>query len=412
MRLGALALLFVACGAPRVGPDTHGVSVESGPCGRGLVVVESDYQSSNVSLFGFDGALLSSSIASSSTESSGFGVALSGDVVPASTPQLGDELVLVDRYPAGVLRFVELASARVRAELSVATGFRANPQDYLALGPERAYVSRYERNPNSGREAFDGGGDVLIVDPSAPKILGRIELAAALDGEAKQYSPHPARMLEVDGRVFVLLAAYADDYRSALDSRLVELDPNDDSLASTLVLEGLRGCAGLASSPDHRELAVSCTGDDLASVSPSLANSGIGLIDISSVPRLKRRFPAADVGERAIGFSVGYAADDRIFLGALGQNDDNGAPVLDDALLQLDTRSGETRELRRSRGEPFTLSGAQCAVACSACFATDAARAGGSLLRFPIEGSGALGEPTSIRSESNIGLPPRYLGAF
>jgi hypothetical protein len=219
-------------------------------------------------------------------------------------------------------------------------------------------------------------------------------------------------MLEVEGRVFVLLAAYADDYRSALDSRLVELDPSNDSLVSTLVLEGLRGCAGLAPSPDHRELAVSCTGDDLASVSPSLAKSGVGLIDISSEPRLKRRFPAAELGERAMGFSVGYAADDSIFLGALGQSDDNGAPVLDDALLQLDTRSRETRELRRSRGEPFTLSGAQCAEACRACFATDAARAGGSLLRFPIGGSGALGEPTSIRSESKIGLPPRYLGAF
>ena len=153
-----LASLLWACSAPRVTPDTQGVSVMPGPCGRGLVVVETDYQSSNVSLLDFDGRILSESVLSSRIESAGFGVRLSGDVVTPSSPQDGPDIVLIDRYPAGVLRFVELSSARVMAELSVATGFRSNPQDYLPLGPDRAYVARYESNPNARRQAWDAGG--------------------------------------------------------------------------------------------------------------------------------------------------------------------------------------------------------------------------------------------------------------
>ena len=63
----ALSLALCACGAPRTTPDNQGVSVAPGPCGRGLLVVESDYQSSNVSALGLDDSVLSPSLASSST---------------------------------------------------------------------------------------------------------------------------------------------------------------------------------------------------------------------------------------------------------------------------------------------------------------------------------------------------------
>ncbi len=73
-------------------------------------------------------------------------------------------------------------------------------------------MARYEVNANAGRQEWDGGGDVLIVDPSLPAITGRIDLSAAMAGEAAQYSPHPARLVQLSGRVFALLASYADDY--------------------------------------------------------------------------------------------------------------------------------------------------------------------------------------------------------
>ena len=406
------ATLLAGCGAPRTTPDTQGVSVKAGPCGRGLVVVESDYQSSNVSLLDFEGRVLSASLASSSTESSGFGVALSGDVVTPSGPQNSEEIVLLDRYPAGVLRFVELATARVRAELSVATGFRSNPQDYLALTAERAYVTRYETNRNPGRHAWDAGGDVLIVDPSRPAITGRIDLSPALEGESSQFTPHPARLVDVSGRVFVLLAAYANDYSSATSARLVELDPATDSLVSTLVLDDLRGCTALAISPDERQLAVACTGDDLRSNEPNLEGSGLALIDIDGAPRVDRRFRASELGDQPLGFGLAYAAPGVLLLGTLGHFDESGALGALDSLLRFDTASAQLDQLLHSDGEPFTLGGTRCAVSCGVCFAADAKRAGGSVLRFAVDSAGNFGPPTAIRAETRVGLPPRYLGAF
>jgi hypothetical protein len=356
--------------------------------------------------------VLSESLVSSSSASSGFGVLISGDVVTPSSPQTGPELVLIDRYPSGVLRFVELATARVTFELSVATGFRSNPQDYLPLTPERAYVARYEANPNPGRQAWDGGGDVLIVDPSVPVITGRIDLSRALADEPAKFSPHPARLRNVGGRVFALLAAYADDYSSGASSRLVELDPERDSLISTLVLDGLRGCAALAVSPDERELAVACTGDDLRNARPTLDGSGLALIDIQGTPRLTERFEADRLGNAPLGFGLDYAASNVVFFSSLGHFDDSGAPAVQDSLLRLDTHTGQVEQLLQSAGEPFTLGGARCAPSCGVCFAADAKRLGGSVLLFPVDGAGNLAAPSAIRAETRIGLPPRYLGAF
>lgn len=406
------AVLLAACSAPQVTPDNQGATVQPGVCGRGLVVVESDYQSSNVSLLDFDGHVASESLISSSTTSAGFGVRLSGDVVTPSSLQIGSEIALIDRYPAGVLRFVELATARVTGELSVATGFRANPQDYLPLAPNHAYVARYEANANAGRQAWDEGGDVLVVDPSVPAITGRIDLSAALAGEASQFSPHPARLLNVSGRIFALLAAYADDYSSAAESRLVELDPATDTLLSTLVLAGLRGCAGLAVSPDERTLAVACTGDDLRSSVPKLEGSGLALLDIEDVPRLARRFEASELGAAPLGFSIAYASPEQLLFGTLGHLDDSDGAAVQDTLRTLRTDSEQVEELLESAGEPFTLGGALCAAPCGVCFAADAKRSGGSVLRFTVDSAGNFAAPSTIRVETRVGLPPRYLGAF
>jgi hypothetical protein len=408
----AFALVSSGCGATRVTPDTQGVSSDPGPCGRGLLVVESDYQSSNVSALGFDGSVLSQSLDSSSTDSGGFGVALSGDVARPSGLQSGSQVVLIDQYPAGVLRFVDLATAKVTSELSVATGFASNPYDYLPLSEHRAYVARYERNPDPGHQDFDQGADLLIIDPSLPKIIDRIDLAPAMKGEASGFSAHPAQLVQVSGRVFALLASFADDYSSSATSRVVEIDPSTDTLVSTLLLDGLRGCDGLSSSPEQSQLAVSCSGDDLRSSLPKLDGSGIALVDISAVPRLVTIFDASALSSNPLGFSLDYAASNVLFLGTLGHLADTGVDLAPDTLLELDTSTSQVTEVLRSQSQPFSLGAVRCALQCGACFATDAERAGGSVLRFALDAAGKLDTPKAVRAETRVGLPPRYLGAF
>src|SRR5262249_35665325 len=152
---------------------------------------------------------------------------LSGDVVPASG-SFADELVIIDRFPASVLSWVDLRSARVRAQLSVATGFAANPHDYAALSATKAYVARYEPNLAPGSAPFDSGSDVLVIDPSAPSITASIDLTPAMRGEDPKYYPRPDRMALIAGKLYVLSSGYTLDFLEAADSRVVVIDTERD----------------------------------------------------------------------------------------------------------------------------------------------------------------------------------------
>ena len=408
----AIAVCALGCGAARVTPDTQGTTVAPGECGRGLVVVESDYQSSNVSLLGFDGSVLSRSLLSSSAQSGGFALSLGGDAAPPFSAMTGSSIVVIDRTPKGVLHFVDVTTARVESELVVGTGFSANPHDYLLVNEHRAYVPRYDSNPNPGSEPWDQGGDILLVDPTVPAITGRIDLAPAMAGEPLRFTPNPSLVVRAGARVFALLASFASDYQSATTSRLVELDPSSDSIVSTLLLAGLRGCDALALSPDEMQLAVACTGGDTLSQEPNIEASGLALIDISGSPNLTQHFAASAFGASPIAFSVGYAAQKSIIFGTLGHLAKSRAVATLDLLVRLDTSTGAFAEILRSRSQPFTLGDVRCAPKCGVCFAADAERSGGSVLRFPLDSAGSVAEPVAIRVETQIGLPPRYLGAF
>jgi len=408
-------LLFaaaVACGAPRVTADAQGTQVAPNQCGRGVVVVESDYQSSNVSLLGFDGSVLSPSFASSSAASGGFALSLGGDAAPPWSSSSGSEIVILDRTPKGVLHFIDVASANPVRELPVGTGFSANPHDYLQLSEHKAYVARYDTNPNPGREPWDRGGDILLVDPVLPAVMGRIDLGAALSGEPARFTPHPSRLVRVGERVFVVLAAYAADYASATVSRLVELDPEQDSIRATILLAGLKGCDVLTASPDGGELAVACTGADLSDAPPALGASGIALVDLDQELSLKNVLSAATFGPNPVGFGLDYAGPGQLIFGSLGYFTASNSVGSLDILFRLDTASGAFSEVLRAEHSPFTLGDVRCMPACRVCFVADAERSGGSILRFPLDDAFELGAPSAIRAETKIGLPPRYLGGF
>jgi hypothetical protein len=94
---------------------------------------------------------------------------LSSDVAVPSTLLSGPEIVLIDRFPASVLTWVDVESASVRAQLDV--GSKTNPHDYVPLSEHKAYVTRFG--------ASDGvGDDVAIVDPSVPALVGSIDLSS------------------------------------------------------------------------------------------------------------------------------------------------------------------------------------------------------------------------------------------
>ncbi|MEB2311162.1 MAG: hypothetical protein OZ921_08695 [Sorangiineae bacterium] len=404
--------LCCACGAPEPPGNTGGTGVDAGVCGRGLVVVETDYQSSNVSLVGVDGAVLSASLLSSASTGTALSAPLGGDVVVPTPSADGSRLVLIDRYPASVLTWVEVASGAVSAQLRVGMGFSSNPQDYVPIDARKAYVPRFESNPSPGREPFDEGGDVLIVDPSGPRVTGRVDLTPAMAGEDPRFLPRANRALALGGSVFVLLSGYARDWSASAESRLVRIDPSADAIREVLVLRGLHGCGALAPSPDGDELAVACTGGFERSSTADITTSAVVRVALEPALHELARYRAASFGAGPAGFGLDYAAAGTLVVTTFGSFGDAHTAPEDDTVSALTIASGEVSTLLRSRGVPFSLGEVRCVRECEACFVTDAETGGGVVRRFQIEAEGRLSPGEAILPNPAIGMPPRYLGRF
>jgi hypothetical protein len=414
----AAALLLAGCDVKDYTPEETGFDLggagaggAGATCARGAAVVSSDYLTSNVSLLDLDGSVVSSSLISSGSAVAGLSLALGGDVALPTERVSGEQLVLLDRYPASVITWVDLQTAEVPAQLSVATGFSANPHDYVRISPTKAYVPRFEGNLDAGREQFDQGNDVVIVDPSVPEMTGRIDLVEAMAGEAARFLPRADRAVLAGGRAYVLLGSHSEDMLESTDSRIVCIDVAQDSLSDVLVLDGLQGCAGLALSPDATEFAVSCSGawegDSVANVPEA------GVVRVGLVPEFHEieRYPAQSFSEGSVSTGISYADATHLVFTTYGRFAAEELPPADDTLIELDLDSGEFRVLLRSEETPFTLGDVRCDAACGVCFVTDAERDGGVVHRFEV-GADGLSLDRAFALEPSLGLPPRLLGWF
>jgi hypothetical protein len=406
-----LAVAALGCDGIEPPDDTGGVDVPvRDGCGRGIVVVSSDYQSTNVSLIDFEGRTLSESIVSSASVAPGLNAALSGDVA-VPTQVAGEEIVLIDRYPAGVLSWVDVVTGRVRAQLNVASGFIANPHDYAAVSPTRAFVTRFDENSAPGREPHDAGSDILVVDPSQPKVVGRVDLRDAFGVDDPEFLPRPDRTLLVDDRLVVLLAGYSLDFERAALTRLTALDAEHETVLETIALDAA-GCSTLALSPSRERLAVACAGTFGGDSVSSLVDSAVVVVEVGPPLRVEARFGAEDLGAQPIGWGLDWTSEERLLVVTWGQLDDDGRTEQVDRAFELDVETGRARELWATASTPFALGEVRCAPACDACFMADAETRGGVVQRFPLEPDGSLGESRAFEVERRIGLPPRYLGRF
>ncbi len=278
--------------------------------------------------------------------------------------------------------------------------------DYVPLSEHKAYATRFEPNGHPGQEPFDAGDDVLVLDPSVPEIQGRIDLSAAMAGEDPKFFARPSRAVEAAGRVLVLLQGYDQYFTESAPSRIVSIDPESDTITDVLVLTGLHGCLSFAVSPDAKRLAVTCSGEFRGTSDPDAASSGVALVDISgAMPQLSSRIEASALGDAPLGASVAWASDDLLLATTMGS--DAGRP---DRVIELRPSGPTVRELLRSQEDPFTLGDVLCQPGCGVCFAADADR--GVVQRFQLFDDGHLGAPQPVVVDTEIGLPPRGLGAF
>ena len=318
------ALILGACGDDTGKMPTYDASVSEtgasassidGSAGlpNGIVVLSSDYQTSAVSILDRDGNLVKDNCFNSNTGPRGISLTLSGDLALPTQTTFGDAVVILDRTNS-VLTWLDAPSCTPLRQLAVGTGFVSNPHDYVALSPTKAYVVRYSENAAATPtpDDFDDGSDLLIIDPSQPKIVGRIDLKPFAPAGVL---PDADRAMLIDGKVYVSLNAISENFKTYGAGRVVIVDPAQDQVVGTIDLPGVKNCGALTYLPAEKKLLVACTGDYGAGAQ-QFQSSAIVAIDVSTTaPTVVGQVGAATVGTVAFASSAIAAFDSNTILG-------------------------------------------------------------------------------------------------
>jgi len=287
------------------------------------------------------------------------------------------------------------------------TSVFSNPHDYLELAVNKAYVSRYESNPKPGQAPLDAGGDLLIVDPQANQITGRVELSTEPDGV---FLPRADQLLLVGSDVWVLLQRFDADFKTAGDARLVGVDPVSDAITWTLDLPGIANCGGVARSPSGKVVALACSGvdgdvDSAQNPAPTLRSAVVLLDATVQPPVVVTHFAAAAALGAPIGSTIAFANETTLISVALGDSTTQRT----DVAFTLDTTLG-VPQLLLDAGAAFALGDVRCAPGCTdLCFLADAQA--NALEVWKVSGNRLSAQP-SIATDASIGLPPRAIGAL
>lgn len=403
------AVLLLGCNVTP-GQVTGGVDLpERGDCPRGVAVVSNDFLSSEVALLAPDGSVKSPAfLSSASAVASGLAAPFSGDLGVATARSRPGELVVVDRFGTNVLSFVDTRSAVVRAQLPIGTGFEANPQDYLELSEHEAFVPRLGQNKSPGREPFDEGSDLLIVDPSEPAITGSVEMP-----RRKGFLPNPVAVTQLGADVLVTLQHARVDYSGMDDSELVAVTIEAPHVSYRLPLSGFKNCGRAELSPSRAVLAVACTGFvDRQGAVAELETSGLLLLDATTEPpqELRRSLAPELVGE-PLQSSIEFVSE-RVVLfktqTALGSERDS-------QLFSLDLETGKATLLataardRNGLGFGIAFGAMSCRAGCGdPCLVADRSR--GKLLRFSVDADALAPEADVVID--GAGLPPAGVTPF
>lgn len=378
---------------------------------RGFAVVNGDFTSSSISLISPQGEMQSAAFLSSASRAPGLSAALGGDLTLPSSAVGGDELVVIDRFPAAVLSWVNLETTEVRAQLSVATGYVSNPHDYVRFSASKAFVPRFEPNLMSGVEPFDAGNDVLVVDPTSATVVDRIDLTPAFADAPAGFYPRADRALLAGGRLRVLAVGLNADFTEHVASRLISIDPETNAIEDVLVFDGMNGCGNLAAAPDGGELAIACGGAYGQAPASGFPDSGIIVVQVADEPVELARWTARELGVGPVN-RFAWVDAERLALLTFGRFDAEGSAIeSDDEARTLSLRDGAISP-PWLRGGPFSLGDIACSLLDGVCLVADAETDGGVLHRLGLDADGALRVTGTLQPDAASGLPPRTIGVF
>lgn len=372
------------------------------PAPQVLAVVGSDFKTSAVSLVDFPaGKATASGFLTSGTQIGAGGTGLSGDVVLGQTPGFGGQIALVDRGNS-VITLVDPANKAVVGQISVGTGFAANPQDYAPVSETRAFVARMAKNPKptAAPGDFDEGDDLLIVDPQAKKITGRVDLStlATLAGT----NAAPQRMAFDGKRVWVPLGSISADFSKQGPGRVVAVDAQTGAISATIDLPDLQNCLTARYVVATHTVVVVCSGS-FGAADP-LKVSGIVTLDAKvEKPIAKLAVSAAATGA-AFGKDLALASTGE---GGLAVTVGNFDKKTNDVIWFVDLATGKVSKVGEAGGA-FSVNGAFGWG--SKVWIGEAFHSGGDLRVFDLAGGKAVELPPVASNPGGFGAAD--LGGF
>lgn len=267
-----------------IGCDPENRGIEGiGPLGEsGYAIVASDGTATSVALLEPDGAMRKARFIDSGSASTGLVTALSGDV---SLPTAGGQpgvLTVIDRFRTDVITRVNPESGEVLGQVKThrvanenATAYSSNPHDYVYVGPDEAWVTRFGPNPNVPVDDPDRGSDLQRIDPTNFELGERISFAALnTEGTVTDTSTgatqtvtvfaRPSRMVRLGDKLVVGLARLSQSF-DAIGPGMVALVDLPSRRVEGFALPQADNCGTVAPLPsrengDDRRVLVSCVG--------------------------------------------------------------------------------------------------------------------------------------------------------
>jgi hypothetical protein len=372
----------------------------------GIAVLSSDFKSTVVSIvdpagptLGHDDCLDSGSVTPV------LSAALSGNVAFPSRPQPNGALVLIDETNSALV-WLDPKGCRALSQLSVATGFSSNPHDLVGISPTKAYVPRYEHNPTPSGQAgaFDQGDDLLVIDPSAQTVTGRVDLSSLAEAGVLA---RPDRALLIGGKLYVGLDEVANDLKTVGAARIAIVDPASDTVSGSIDIAGYKDCTGLDSPPGSQLLVLACLGD-YNDAAHQVAQSGVLVYDLSgAMPKLIKTVPASMTGGRALGTALAALSDKWAYVSTYG--DFSGTPP--DQLWAIDLGAGTAQKVVDGDGV-FAFGAVIVDATRKRLLVSDGGMTNPRVLVYDVSQPGQPQALPSFTSNPKSGLPPRLLGWY
>jgi len=405
------ATTLLACFAlANCGGDSNGAAPLDGASSAmsGIVVLNSNYSETSVSILDRDGNLVKDGCLYSGTGTPGLALALSGDVVLPTQVPMGGAVAIIDRDKNNnALTWLDPVTCTPLGQMSVGTGFYSNPHDVVTLSASKVYVTRNNANgaATPTPDDFDDGNDLLIVDPTQLKITGRIDLKPfAPEGVL----PGADRALLVDGKVYVSLNAISSDFSTYATGRILIVDPVADQVVGAIDLPGAKNCGAMTYLPTDKKLLIACTG--AYSDGPQQAvTSAVVAIDLGVSPAVvMTQVAAASVGGLPFTNTTVAALDSHTVFGVTLGSSSSLPP---DRLWSLPLDGSLPAQVYEST-ESFALSAVLADPERRRVLVVDGTMVTPASLRFFDFAAGTFTAGKTVKTNPSRSLPPRALAFY